>query len=417
MTVTATPARLWSRRYAAWFVNDTATEIAGGLAAFAIPLLALMITDDPARAGVLGAVGIAVRIVAALVGGVLADRHSRPLLMAAGGALGIVVTIGFTALEAAQAMTYFALFVVNVALALRVGLFDAATQATLKDSVPDAALGRAQAATQGRDAVLSLASGPLGGALLAIGGWLLGITMLLAQLLATASALVLRRGEPTARSERAPRSGWAEMAEAARWLLSRRDLRGTILVTTLVNLGANAVMTTVVYSLQQSGSSPAVIGFVSAGVGVGMLVGAIAAPLLIDRVAAGTLSVVALFLLCAALGALPVIEDPVLIAVVVGAGMACAPALNAALLGYYMVATPSELMGRASSLMQVFGTGAMPFAPLVAGLGLAWFGRTPTLLFGVGVCVVSAVLALCTRSLRAIPRARDWAGHALAHSR
>ena len=415
------PPRLWSRRYGLWFVSDTTADFSRALAAFAVPLLALMLTDDPALAGVLAATGLAVGLIATLIGGIIADRRDRVTLMLVGSAVGTVLAAGFTALALTDTLSYAALFAIEVLLAARGGVFGVGGQAALKDIVPDAALGRAQAANQGRDAVLSLAASPAGGAMLAVGGWLVGAVMTASQLIATVSAAMLRRGSasrlPAQPMRAAERSGIAELLEAARWVFRRTDLRGTILVSTVINLGINVTITTAVYALQQQGESATVIGLVSAGVGVGMLVGAGLAPLLIPRVPAGVIACIALFGIVTATAVLPFATSPVAVAATLAAGMFFAPSVNAALLGYFMVAVPPSMIGRATSVAQVFAMGAMPLAPLVAGLGLAWWGRTTTMLAAAVVCVIALVIALVDPALRRVPRERDWAGHAAEHAR
>ena len=447
--------------YAWWRASDTASALSTSLAGFAIPLLALGVTGSPAQAGVIGAVGLAIRALATAAGGVLADRHDRLRLMIAGGLIGIVLAAAFTVLTLGPARGFASLLAVNALLAARNGAFGTAASAALKDVVPASALGRAQASNQGRDAVIALGGAPLGGLLLGAGGWLVGAVMILCQLVATIAAGALRAlrrraalpddaagpgvpadaaaghgdptqagvapatpaaGEPEAPGEHAPsgssstprRSARAELAEAFAWLWRRPDLRGALLVCTIVNLGFNAVVTTVIYSLQQGGTPPATIGLVSTGIGAGMLAGALAAPFLVAKVPAGLLTGLGLVLVTASTLVLPWVHSPAAVGAVLAVGMAGTPALNPALLGYFMVATPSHLMGRATSVLDLFATGAMPLAPLLAGLGLALLGRGPTLLIGAGLCAVSAALALGTRQLRRLPAESGWVAHAEA---
>ncbi|MFP3608167.1 hypothetical protein, partial [Paraburkholderia sp. SIMBA_053] len=67
-----------------------------------------------------------------------------------------------------------------------------------------------------------------------------------------------------------------------------------LLITTVVNLGFNAAITTVIYSLQQDGHSELLIGTLSASIGAVMLVGAVCAPLLVPRIKAGILTIAGL---------------------------------------------------------------------------------------------------------------------------
>ena len=58
MTTVTEPHRLWrNTRYLTWLVSDTSKGLAASLFGFAIPLLALIVTNDPAQAGIIGRAG------------------------------------------------------------------------------------------------------------------------------------------------------------------------------------------------------------------------------------------------------------------------------------------------------------------------------------------------------------------------
>ncbi|WP_244632289.1 MULTISPECIES: MFS transporter [unclassified Microbacterium] len=326
-------------------------------------------------------------------------------------------------------MTFASLLVIDVLLAARSGLFDVAGESAIKELVPDDAMGRAQAANQGRDAALQLAGGPLGGLLLGVGGWLVGVAMTACHLIAAVTAWMLGRqarragvvdtGAVEDEDEHvadipaavAP-DAWRELREGFRWLLGRRDLGGVMLIITIINLGFNAAITTVIYALQQDGHSELLIGTLSAVLGAVMLVGALFAPLLVPRIRAGILAILGLSVVSIGAVVLSVVSEPWAIGVVLGGSVLLLPALNAGMMGYFMVATPSHLLGRANSAMGVLGMGAMPLAPLIAGFGLTWIGREGTLLLCAALCILAAVLAICNRALRALPVESRWAEHA-----
>ncbi|MFJ6549355.1 MFS transporter [Microbacterium sp. NPDC091676] len=426
MSTTITSHRLWrNTRYLTWLVSDTSKGLASALFGFAVPLLALVITNDPAQAGIIAGAGMVARLLLTLVGGILADRHRRIVLMLVGSVLGIVLAGAFTLLALGGALTFATLLVIDVLLAARSGLFDVAGESALKEIVPDDAMGRAQAANQGRDAALQLAGGPLGGLLLGAGGWLVGAVMTLCHLVAAVTAGLLGRqvrragiadvgaleeeegDAPTARP-----NAWREFREGFGWLLSRPDLGGVMLIMTIVNLGFNAAITTAVYALQQAGHSELLIGTVSAAIGAVMLVGAIVAPLLVPRIPAGVLTIGGLAVVALGAVVLSFASAPWTVAAVLGATVFLVPALNAGMMGYFMVATPSRLLGRANSAMGVLAMGAMPLAPLIAGFGLAGLGRQGTILICAALCVVAAALAIGNRALRSLPVESRWAAHA-----
>lgn len=424
--MTPTPHRLSrNTRYLTWLISDTSKGLASALFGFAVPLLALIITNDPAQAGVIAGAGMVARLLLTLVGGILADRHRRIVLMLVGSILGIVMAGAFTLLALGGSLTFATLLVIDVLLAARSGLFDVAGESALKEIVPDDAMGRAQAANQGRDAALQLAGGPLGGLLLGVGGWLVGVVMTACHLVAAVTAGLLGRqtrragiadtgaeedadlDAPTTRP-----NAWREFWEGFGWLLSRPDLGGVMLIMTIINLGFNAAITTVVYALQQAGHSELLIGTVSAAIGAVMLIGAVVAPFLVPRIPAGVLMIGGLTVVALCAVVLSFVSAPWAVAVVLGASVLLLPALNAGMMGYFMVATPSRLLGRANSAIGVLAMGAMPLAPLIAGFGLAWAGRQGTILICAALCVLAAALAIGDRALRSLPVESRWAAHA-----
>lgn len=460
MATVTEPHRLWrNTRYLTWLVSDTSKGLAAALFAFAIPLLALIVTNDPAQAGIIGGAGMVARLLLTLAGGILADRHRRILLMLIGSLIGILLAGAFTLLALGGALTFATLLIADVLLAARSGLFDVAGDSAIKEIVPDEAMGRAQAANQGRDAAIQLAGGPLGGLLLGVGGWLVGAVMTLCHAVAAVTAWMLQRemrragivdtgadavaagarpenggigdervtaglavdpadglGLPVDTAQdagaRGKTSAWAELREGFTWLLSRPDLGGVLLIITVINLGFNAAITTTIYALQQDGYSELLIGSLSAAVGGVMLVGAVVAPTLVPRIRAGVIAISGLSVVAIGTIVLSMVTEPWAIVVVLGASVLLLPALNAGMMGYFMVATPTELLGRANSAAGVLGMGALPLAPLIAGFGLTWIGREWTILVCAALCVVAVALALGNRALRALPVESRWAEHA-----
>lgn len=433
-SATTVPHRLWrNTRYLTWLVSDTSKGLAASLFGFAIPLLTLIVTNDPAQAGIIGGAGMVARLLMTLAGGILADRHRRIALMLLGSLIGVVLAGAFTLLALGDALTFGSLLVIDILLAARSGLFDVAGESAIKEIVPDEAMGRAQAANQGRDAALQLAGGPIGGLLLGVGGWLVGAAMTLCHVIAAATAWMLGRearragildagaasDDPivapelkTAPAVKAKGNAWAELREGFGWLMSRPDLGGVLLIITVINLGFNAAITTVIYALQQDGYPEVLIGAMTAGVGAVMLVGALFAPLLVPRFPAGPLAIVGLSIAAIGVIVISMVTEPWAIVVVLGASVLMLPSLNAGMMGYFMVATPTHLLGRANSAAGVLGMGALPLAPLIAGFGLTWIGREWTLLVCAGLCVIAVALALGNKALRALPVESRWAEHA-----
>lgn len=400
---------LWrDRGYLAWLASDTSSALATSVQGFVLPLVVLLMTGEPALAGVVAALGMGARVLTTLVGGVLADRHDLRRLMILGGAAGALV-LTLMALAYAAGLGVVALAVLNVAGGVRSGLFGSASNAALRQAVPPSLLPRAMSANQGRDAALAMGGGPLGGLLLGVGPVVALGAAAGAHVLAAVSALGMRGSfAPAARPEGHRASVRREAAEGLRWMWRQPVLRAIGLVTAVLNLGLNAALTTVVYSYGAAGVSPGRLGLVTLALGVGMLVGSLIAGTLVDRLPTGVVAAGGLTWLVAAVAALPWLPGFWPTLVVLGLGTVAAPAINAGVLGYLLHVTPREVLGRVSSAVELLAAGAVPLAPVVAGLGLATVGLQVTLLISAGCCLLALVLVLSSRDVRRLPRPAQW---------
>ncbi|WP_402845551.1 MFS transporter [Microbacterium sp. GXS0129] len=418
--------------YPYWLVSDTGSGLSMRMLSFAMPLIALMITNSPVQAGIISAVTVVVTIVATMLGGVLADRHSRGRIMVVGGVASTALSAAFTALAWSGSLTFATLLTASIVMGFSSTVFAMATDPMLKDIVPAAMVGRATAANQGRDATISLASGPLSGSLLGAGAWLVGAVMTVVDAIAlVASALLVRRTErdaarPSATeresaaaptSRRGLRAARAELGEAFGWLWRRGDLMNLIVIVMLINMGLGVIVTTTIYALQQNGASGFEIGLVSASGGVGMLLGSFAAPWAVRTVPTGMLVVVALAWFTAGSALLVVIDSLWGIAVTLMLCCLVSPAVNACIGGYMMVATPSAMLGRVNAAESVMMGIVAPVAPLVAGIGFTFLGRSSTIGIGIALTVASIVVMLATKPTRSIPVDSGWEAHAASFQR
>lgn len=187
------PVRLWRRRdYLTWLASDTSGALASAVYAFAVPLVALIVTGDPALAGLVAAGGALGRLVATVPGGVLADRHDRRVLMVIGGLAGAALVTIMAVAHLVGVLGFWPLLLLNLALGARTGLFGSASDAALKAVVDPEQLPSAMSANQGRDAAIAIGAGPAGGALLAGGVVLPLLATVAGHLLAAFTALGIR---------------------------------------------------------------------------------------------------------------------------------------------------------------------------------------------------------------------------------
>lgn len=404
---------LWRNRdYVWWLSTDTAGTLGRALHNFAVPLLALYVTGSTAQAGVVAAIGQVGRLLTTVPGGVLADRYDRRRLIVIGAASGAVLAAALASMQLAGYMSFWLLSTLNLLMNIRGGLFDSTSNAALKSVVSSRSVGSAVAANQGRDAVVTLSGGPLGGVLMVLGH---AVPFVVTCVLEVISALSVARIHADLRPARGPAecTGYLnEAREGLLWLFHRPELRGIMIISTIVNLGVNASLTTVVFGLQQRGESPAAIGLTTSAIGVGMLAGAVIAPTLVRRVPTGRLGAFGLIVVAGSMAALPFVQSLPAICVVLAASMVAAPAINASLLGYFMVAVPTRLLGRATSAQDLLAMGAVPLAPLVAGFGYAAWGWAGALGLCAAICATAAALAMFDRGLRTLPTSERWPDHA-----
>lgn len=433
MTTEPTPTKpkvtaLWRNpNYLLWLASDTGSALGIAVHSFAIPLIALIITNDPAQAGIIGALGMVGRMLGTLPGGVLADRYNRRKLMMLGSAAGVAIALALSIVALANQLTFVSLLTLHLLMSVRNGLFSSTSDAALKDLLPETQLGSALAANQGRDAVVTLAGGPLGGILLSISNTVVMLVITAVHALAGLAAKLMKLPSsvplPAFSSDsQGPRdkAGWlrsmgAESMQGLTWLWHRRDLRMLLIVSVVVNLGSNAAISSAIFALQQRGESVETIGLVSASIGVGLLLGSFAAPSLIKRFPSGALAGGGILLVAGAQWALAFVEPVAAICVLLGLALCAAPAINAGIGGYFMAAVPTELLGRATSASALMSMGALPLAPLIAGFGFPLWGWTGLQIFCASITTVACVLALIDKPLRTIPTPERWAQRAAAY--
>lgn len=404
----ADPPSLWRQpRYLTWLLTDTAVGLATLVQAFVLPLVVILLTRDAALAGTVAALGMGARVVTTLVGGVLADRHDLRRLMVLSGALGAgLVTLMALALAGGLGVT--ALAILNVLAGVRAGLLGVASDAALKQVVSSAQLPVASSANQARDAAVQLGAGPAGGALLALGPVVALLTTAAVFAVSALSALALKGDFRPDRDPATGSSAWREAVDGLRWLWGQQVIRRILLVALLLNLGLSTGVTALVYGLGVQGMDPARIGLVTTAIGSAMLLGALGAAQVVQRVPSGVVVAVGMAMAGLSVAALPFVPGFWATLAVLFLGTLGAPACNAALMSYFMHLVPRRILGRAMSGASLMTTGAVPLAPVVAGLGLAWLGLTSTLMVAAVICLLAVLAVLLDRGLRLLPRPADW---------
>jgi predicted MFS family arabinose efflux permease len=297
---------------------------------------------------------------------------------------------------------------VSVALLTGVGagVFGPAEAAAVPSVVSREELPTAISQNQARQHIAALLGGPLGGALYAVSRALPFVVDAVTFAVSFVTLSRLRADlSPVPRARRRIRH---DLTEGLRYVLARPYFRATMAFGALCNLVINAVFFVAILRLVEQGVHPAAIGAIDALAGVGGILGAIAAPYVIDRVRTGHLTLAVAWSWVPLLVPLVFWSSPALVGAMLCLGILLNPAGNAATQSYRAAITPVELQGRVGSSSQFVGMSVMPLAPIVGGFLLEHFGG-PAATVGLLVAAVgTALIPTLSRSVRALPRPAEW---------
>lgn len=412
--------KLWT---AAAFSN-----LADGIGRTAVPLIATTLTRDPLAIAALGALAFVPWLVFGLPAGMIVDRFDRRWIMAIANALRGLTAVLLALLTVTGALDIWWLFAAVLVFGFGETLFDNATNAIVPSVVGRPALDRANGFLQAAQITIdSFIAGPVGGVLFAVslalplwagaGGYLVPIVLAVLLPLSAARPLrdepVARRreapepaaavaaGEPLAAAEaaidaepppEAPGTGSTTAREAISYLWRHRFLRSLVVFTSIVGCAFSfAQAPTFLYFLDELDVQPAAIGVVTAGIGLGALLGSLIAPTLVRRFGRG-----------------PVMLFANLVAAASLAGVWAAPELVTGILAYAVLAcaisvwnvpwgalrqaiVPGHLFGRVLGIIRTFTWGLFPFATLLGGLVARSDLRLPYLIAG-GVTLVASLV-------------------------
>ncbi|WP_338067442.1 MFS transporter, partial [Crossiella equi] len=191
----------------------------------------------------------------------------------------------------------------------------------------------------------------------------------------------------------------------------QRPLRVMALCAVLLNLFFTAFYLVVIV-LAQSREVPAgEIGVMASMLGVGGLLGALAAPLL-HRVISPAVSIVGVFWVLAALTPLTIWIHSGLLMGALFAGMAFVlPAANTTISTYQLLLTPDELRGRLGGVMGVATGVAGTAGPALGGALMEWLPATTAVLVCTTGIALTALVVTLSPTLRNFPRPDEATTH------
>lgn len=396
-----------NRDFTTLWVGETVSELGSRMSAFVFPLVAFAITGSTVAAALVEAVYLLGLAGVLLPAGVWADRFHRRTLMVGASATGAATYLSLAVAGATGHLSLPHLTVAGLVSGVAAGVFSPAQMSAIRAIVATEDLPTALAQNQARGHVAGLLGGPLGGALYAVTRWL---PFAVDAVSYAVSCLTLSRirtdlaAHP--RPDRTPMR--SQLADGLRFILARPFFRVLMTWSALVNLLTNATFFVLVLALIQAGRHPVEIGLIETAAGLGGIVGAIAAPYLIDRLPTGTLTVLIAWMV--ALPLVPMIwwlTPPVAVAGTFLL-MLLTPAGSAGIGAYRVSITPDHLQGRVAATSQFAAMGVMPLSPVLGGLLLARYGAQTAVVALVVATLALALLPTLSRSIRSVRRPRDW---------
>lgn len=385
--------RLWT---AAAFSN-----LADGIGRTAVPLIATTLTRDPLAIAVIGALAFLPWLVFGLPAGMIVDRFDRRWIMAIANTLRGGVALWLAVMTVTGDISLWALWIGTLVFGLGETLFDNATNAVVPGLVTRPQLDRANGRMQAAQVTIdSFISQPIAGVLFAVSlalplwigsaGYLVPIA--LALLLPLSAARPLRSG-----SGGESRSPAVPAREAIAYLWGHRYLRTMVMFTSLVGSAfAFAQAATILYFLDEQGVPAAAIGFVTAGIGIGALVGALLAPVLVARFGRGWVMFGANMMAVAAM-VLTGLAANVVVAIIAYALFAFAVSTwNVPWGALRQQIVPAHLFGRVLGIIRMLTWGMFPLATLLGG----WVARVDLRLpFLIGAVLVLLATVAAARLL------------------
>ena len=433
---------LWGNpTYRQWFTADTASTIGAAMRGFAISLIAFSLTQSVVLAGWLATFSQIATHVSDVFGGTVVDRHNRKGLIIANAVFGTLLWGTVFVLIALHAIAFPIFAIVTVAASAVNGLLANATNAMLRTIIPTREYPKAQSLNQGRDSVVSIAGSPLGGVLYAVAPWLPFAVASLMYAISGVSAAQLRVDEhvrdmvttdrKSKRPDTASQAGCtsdAVVAPDADATAERRTPRSFVR-SSFEGMALDAAQAHAAGDLRNrragefraqrrvrrgepaTGEHPRGLRatrFVNTVMGVGMLIGAVIAARVCERVHMGTglvvLSVTSLLTL------LPMLfsSDYLVIlasSLIVGLPI---PTINSLLMGFVFAKVPSEMQGRVESASDMLSMIPTLFCSALAGSLLPRIGFGATIGLFLAVLAVNVVIALLMPSIRSLPAADHW---------
>ncbi len=357
------------RDFDRFWLAAAVSNLGDGIRLGALPLLAVTLTDDARLIALVSAATMLPWLVLGPIGGAIVDRRDRRSLMVAAqllrAALVGALAIGITT----DTVSIWWLVVVGFGLGAGEIIVDTSSQAAVpqlvEDSQLDTANGRLIAAITLLDEVIGVALGSLLFAVLVELPFLVDLATFL---VGAALLLTIRRPLQSDRSERAPTSVRADIAEGARFLRHHRFLRGLMFAVAGSNFAGNVAFgVLVLLVVDEIGAAEATYGIVLGVGAIGGVLGSLTAARIADRFGRRLVLAALPPVLAATHAVNAVATEAWMVSAtffVSAFGIVC---FNVPGQSIRQAVTPEHLLGRVVATFRMVGMGAAPLGAILGG--------------------------------------------------
>lgn len=368
----------------------------------ALPLLVIALTGSSTQAGLLLGLQTVVYLVFGLLAGALVDRWDRKTAMiwCEVGRGSLTATIPVAAMLGVLGMPQlYAVAVLNGVLST---LFGAANSSALPNIVASGDLPTALGTLGAMSNAMRIVGAAVAGTAYAVSRTFPFAFNAVSFLASAASLRAIRTDFQQVRvtTSGSPRALVTDVGHGLAWLWRKPVIRTLALLDAADSLRYGAGYLLIIMLAQRLHASPAQIGMVFAGAGIGALLGSLLAPALTRRFPLGTLSITMLWAEALTFPFYAVVPSWWLLLVVAFTESLVSPVYNVALDSYRLAVTPDALRGRVSSAIDTLTTGGAAIGTTASGTLIAALGTTTLTFILAGWLALLAIAATLSRTVR-----------------
>ncbi|MFG2877551.1 MFS transporter [Streptomyces sp. NPDC048337] len=378
------------------WTSEAFAAMAKETAEVAYPLLILATTGSAFYAGAVGSAQLITTSVMSIVGGTLADRMDRRLLLIACNLVRVALLGLFCLIIFADQVNYPVVFGIAVGSAVCLGISNPTGLAVIKQLVPPSQLTQATAQNQIRYFAATMGGPPIGGSLFGVARAFPFLSAAIGFLVSTVLMLFIRK---PLKVEQAAPGEKRNTAEGFRILAKQPVLRLLILWIMGSNMAFthSGVFLALIATAESRGASSTFTGMLLSIAGIGGLVGSLIAGPVMKKVRPSTLFLAAAWIGPVAAVLLANVSGLIPLGLIVACVFLRGPITSALFLAYLAAMVPDKAQGRVLGAVMFMSMIAAPVGVFLIGTifdqaGPVWVFTT--------MAVISGLAALPTLSPR-----------------